>query len=366
MSVFSFLWGGSSSTGDNEIPSIYPLAVAQNVFITSDVQFTFRKILVDVFERTYGLDSEYNRFLWDNCLQNESNKGLVTLLSEAMAKRSDLFLVFKRDVLREADHSEREEIRKDYKERAESKVGVFISFKNYRQSEMVEIYSGFEYCVWMALNKSLNLAKAIQLKMSDLRASVSLSDSEVAKSQARSIATALGKGNDVLLDAKDLIDSAKVDVEPTEKAIAFLTGKKAFVLGFPVSYFEGELTTGIGTTGEADTKAVERGLKPYFVSIVQPTVEALFGKKVSFKTQDFRQLSSGLEALRTFELTSDEMLSREAKTDLIGRIFELDPKEEAKALKAEAKDREENPEEPEEGEEEENNQAPPGQRRRFE
>src|SRR5690606_8182713 len=125
--------------------------------------------------------------LWDNYIQSEANLGLVSLLAEAMTSKADLYLVYKPSVkvLRKATPEEEQEIRRDYEKSAKSSVGVFLSFKNYRRTDMLNIYSHFEYCVLASLNKTLNLSKAIQLKMSDLRASVSLMDSNVAKEQAQ-------------------------------------------------------------------------------------------------------------------------------------------------------------------------------------
>src|SRR5690606_29068033 len=153
------------------------------------------------------------------------------------------------------------------KKRGESETGVFISFKGYRRTDMLTIYSNLEYCILASLHKTVNIAKAVQIKINDLRASVSLNDSEVARAQARSIATALGKGKDVYLDVKDIIEAARIDTAPTEKAIGFLDAKRAFILSLPLSYISGLQTPGIGSTGEADARAVDNGLKQYFLTV---------------------------------------------------------------------------------------------------
>jgi hypothetical protein len=147
-------------------------------------------------------------------------------------------------------------------------------------------------------------------------------------------------GNDVMLDAKDSVATATPDTSPTEKAIGFLDAKKAFILGLPLSYTVGEQTGGIGSTGEADMRAVERGLRQYFVSIIQPVFKAVFGVETEFKSQDFRQMTTALEVLKIFDLVSDENISSETKKNIVARVFDLDPDKEKKALEAEAKDRE--------------------------
>ncbi len=122
-----------------------------------------------------------------------------------MTEQKELFLVYvpSVNVLRKATTQEEETIRADYKKSGESKTGVFVSFKNYRRTEMLSIYSALEYCVIASLHKTLNISKAIQIKISELRASVSLKDESVARGQASALAKALAAGKDIFLDARD-------------------------------------------------------------------------------------------------------------------------------------------------------------------
>lgn len=338
--MFNFFKGATDENA--ELPEIFPLNVVQKDFIRMDIVSTYIKILTDCVERTHGLKKELEPILWDNCVQTDANEGLITLIANAMTDQKDLFLVYVPSVkvLRKADSKEEEKIRADYKKAGESSTGVFISFKKYRRTEMLLVYSGFEYCVLGSLNKTLNISKAVQIKINDLRASVSLADSEVAKAQGKAIADALSKGKDVMLDVKDTIETASPDTSSTEKAIGFLDAKKSWILSLPIAYVSGLQTPGIGSTGEADMRAVERGLKQYFVSILKPVIKSLFGIETEFKSQDFRQMTTALEVLKTFDLVSDENMSRDAKQEIVARVFELDQAQEEKNLKKDAKDRE--------------------------
>lgn len=338
--MFNFFKASNSETA--ELPEIFPLNVVQKDFIRMDIVSTYIKILTDCIERVHGLKKEFDPALWDNCVQTDANEGLITLIANAMADQKDLFLVYVASVkvLRKATSQEEEKIRKDYKDKGDSDTGVYISFKKYRRTEMLLVYSGFEYCILGSLNKTLNISKAVQIKINDLRASVSLADSEVAKAQGKAIADALAKGKDVMLDVKDEITTASPDTSSTEKAIGFLDAKRAFILGLPISYVSGLQTPGIGSTGEADMRAVERGLKQYFVSIIRPALLSLFKAETEFKSQDFRQMTTALEVLKTFDLVSDENMSRDAKQEIVARVFELDQAQELKNLKQDEKDRE--------------------------
>lgn len=337
MSFFSFFNRGHQSTSGStgaELPAIYSLSLKSEDFIRSDLLATYTKILTDVVERMHGLPKEKEPLLWDNCVQSEATVGLVTFLAEAMVSLNDLFLVYipSVKVLRKADPSEQAQITADYKKSGESSKGIYISFKRYRRTEMLKIYSELEYCVLASLYKTVNISKAVQVKISELRKSVSLADADKAVAQGVEIADALRAGLDVMLDAGDTITTSTPEIGPTEKAIGFLDAKKSFILGLPIAYVTGLQTGGLGSTGEADMRAVERGLKQYFVSIIQPVVQKLFDCEVTFKSQDFRQITSALETLKTFELVSDDLLSLETKRQIMARLFEVDPDEEARAI----------------------------------
>lgn len=318
LSVFKF---AATPTYTSELPVLFPMCIESAAFVREDILAIYSKILTDCVARTEGLSEEIALAMWDNCLASEANKGLISLLSEAMTDQKDLFLVWKEGVLRIADNSEKEKIKADYMARGTSQVGVFLSFAKYRRTTMLKIYSGMEYSTLNGLNKSMNVAAAIQFKMASLRKSVSAVDSQVAIDQANGIASALKNGRDVLLDGEDEIANAVVDMEPAKAAISLLDAKRAFYLGLPLSYLTGEQTQGIGASGEADAKAIDRGLYNYWVSILMPTIKALFGlDSIKFKFQDFRQIEQALNALRTFELVSDNLLSLENKRLIVSDL----------------------------------------------
>lgn len=326
MSSLTTWFGWKADTAEQSLPEIFPISITQNEFVKTDVINIFSKILTDVVERTHGLPDDLQSLLWDNCVKSQSSDGLITTLAKAMSDKKDLFLVYEKplNVLRKATVNEETRIRKDYETQGESAIGYYISFKNYVRADMVKLYSGLEYCTVSALNKSMNLSKAIQFKMSDLRASTSLTDKAEVKEQAQLIAQGLGDGKDVLLDAKDMIETSKPDLTSVKESIMFLNQKRAFYLGMPESYINGEQTGGLGTTGENDTKAIERGLKNYYFSILKPVLESVFQVKVRYKSQDFRQITQGLEALKTFELIGEDLISVENKTAIINQLFDFD------------------------------------------
>ncbi len=320
-----FGWGGSTPAA--ELPEIFPVPILQADFISIDAVAIYSKILTDVLERTEGLQEEQAALLWDNCLKSEKPDGLVTMLSKAMDGKKDLFLVFEKavNVVREADPKERAQIEADYKKQGKSSVGVFISFTNFRRSDMVRFYIAMSYCTVSSLWKSMHLSKAIQLKFTDLRKSVSLVDSAGTKAQALKIATALGRGEAIMIDEKDSVETATPDLTATKEAVEFVGAKLSFYLGLPDSYLTGEQTSGIGSTGENDMRATERGLKAYYFSIIKPSLEALFEIKTTYKTQDFALIESATDILKTFALVDDTLVSADNKRKIVNGLLGLDP-----------------------------------------
>ncbi len=324
---FNF-FGFNIGANDNvEIPVLFPIDMTRIDFIRIDTVSIYTKILTDVIERIHGIDESVEDLLWDNCLQSESSYGLITRIAMAMADQRDLFLVYEKalSIIRIATGEEQAQIRKDYEKSGESKAGVFVSFTKYHRTQMVKLYSALEYFTVGALNKSMNLSNAIQIKMSDIRSSTGLTDSALVTAQAVKAANSLIAGKGILIDAKDMIETAKVDLTSTEAVMQFINEKRAFYLGLPESYICGEQTGGLGSTGENDTKATERGLKNYYSAIMKPVLEALFDSKISYKSQDFRQIDSGVNALKIFELTDESLITNDNKKKIIEGLFGIDP-----------------------------------------
>ena len=315
--------GALAKDTEVELPDVFPFEVMKNDFIRNDIETVYARILTDVLERTQNIPEEKKALLWDNCLGSEKSDGLVSLVARAMFEKGELYLVYDSgtNVVRKANSDETTQIRKDYEAMAKSDLGVYITFKNFKKSDMLKVYSALEYCAIGGLHKSMNLAMALQFKMHDMRGSVAATDSSVVGNQAKAVAEALKKGKAALIDAKDIIETAKPDLTATNSAMDFISQKKSFYLGLPATYITGLSSKGLGDSGQGDAKAVERGLRPYYFSIIKPVVESIFGITTAFETEDYTQISTTLEVLKTFELTSDELISQKNKQIVVNRLF---------------------------------------------
>lgn len=331
----NFFLGVKNTENGDRLPDIFPIPILQKDFVKIDVQSIYQRILTDVLERTQGISEANQPLLWDSCLVSESRDGLVTLVADAMADKKELYLVIVPSVkiVRKATSEEQIVIRDAYQQKAEpvsldgGATGLYITFKNYIKSDMVKFYSALEYCAVGGLWKQANISKAIQIKISDLRGSVSLGDSAAAKSQATNIAEGMKDGKDVILDAKDIIESLAPDMTATDKTLELIAKKQSFYLGMPASYFYGQQTKGLSDTGKADSKSTERGLKGYYFSVIKPIVEGLFGGKTTFKSEDAEGLDIALRTLETMDRTSNEFLGKDNKTLVVNKVFGLDENE---------------------------------------
>jgi hypothetical protein len=322
LGVFDWISGSSSKA---ELPELYSMPIGYNDFVTIDVRTIYNRILTDVFERTEGVPEQAKPLLWDNCLASNKQDGLVSMLSKAMASKSELFLVYRPElkVIRVATQEETSLIKADYAAKGESSTGIYITFKNFEITDMVRFYSGLEYCAVAGLWKQGNLSTAIQLKISDLRSSVSLVDKAVAEGQAKAIADGLAAGKSVAMDGKDEIVTQAPDLTATKAAIEFITQKRSSYLGLPASYFTGDLATGLADSGKADRDAVDRGLKAWFFSIGKPVADGIFGVNAMYKSQDNEGAGVALEMLKTFDLTSNDFISAENKLKQVNKAFGL-------------------------------------------
>lgn len=327
MGLFGFNFGSSSE--DSTLESIFPIPISSANFIAIDLQNIYARILTDTLERTLGIPEGLENLLWDNCLAAEKQDGLVTLVAKAMVNKSELFIVYSKalKVITRANATEEAQIKADYKKNGESSIGIYVTFKNYDKTDMLKFYSSLEFCSVGGLWKQGNISNALQLKLKDLRSSTAATDSGDVKKQGKALAKGLAEGKDVMIDGEDTIELAKPDLTSTSATIDFVNQKKSLYLGMPESYLTGQQSEGMGDNGGKDQKAVERGLKNYYFSIVKPVIEGLFKVKTTFKSEDTELTSVALEALKTFDITSNDHLSGKNKTIVVNKLFGLDESE---------------------------------------
>lgn len=328
MGIGTFLGFGFGSDETIDLPVVFNLPVAQDAFVQTDLENIFTKILTDVLDRTSGIKDDLLPLFFDNCVKSESadGDGLITMIAKAMSRKEELFIVYDKTLhlVRRATNAEATQIKDEYSKGKQQAGRAYLSFKNFTKADQLRFYGGIEYGTIGGLYKSANLSRALQFKIKNLRGSVALTDASEAKAQVKNMATSLSKGKDIYMDGEDMVETATPDVAAAKEAGAVTDAKKCFLLGYPLSYITGEAPKGLGDSGEGDAKAIERGHKSYYFSIVKPALLAIFDLKTKFKSQDFRQLSSALEALKTFDLVGEKYISEENKLLIVNTLLDVD------------------------------------------
>ena len=306
---FNFFNYGQGDTETIYLQKAFWLSVNEKEFVETELVGLYQKILMDCLVRSKGLIDSNSYF--DNCLSSESNKGIITLLAEAMYKQGDLYLVEQSGIVRLADKDEQDKIKEDYAKSGKSSLGIACSFKHFRKTNILKIYYIMLYNVFDTTNSQMNISKALKVKIKGLRDLIGLSSKDSTLPQGKELVDALKQGKGILLDKEDDIEATLASLDSVNTGIELVSQRIASTVGMPISYINGELSAGLSSSGEGDSDMVERGLKPYFSSIWKPVVDSLFASDVVFASDSWRALEPRLRNLPYIE--SSDLLSIEAK-----------------------------------------------------
>lgn len=285
----------------------------------------YKKILQRCYSRSEGAqDAEKIQSLFDSSEKSGSPRGLISLLAKAMTDKAEIAIIYEAGVVRLATSDEKEQIKKDYEDKAKSSLGILVSFKDYCLTDLVKGYMSMIYDILSSMNTQVGLAKALQIKVAMLRSTVSVNGKDEPIAQAKAINEALTKGQSVLMDEKDRVEVLKLDSASVEAAFKFVCSLLASDLGVSLSFITGELTTGMSATGEADSNADEYGFQDYFNSIFKPSCDKLYGWNLVFVSDDWRYTGTMLDKLIIVENSS--ILSDEQKRIYAERTIPISDK----------------------------------------
>lgn len=298
----------------------YSMGIAREDFCKVKIFTMYKKILQRTYSRTEGAkDNDKISSLFDSNERSNALRGLISLLAKAMTDKAEITIVYDSGVARIAKEDERKIIEADYKKSAKSDKGVLLSFKNYCLSDLLLAYMSMLYDILASMNTQVGLAKALQIKISNLRSTVSMAGKDEPITQAKDINTALKAGRSVLMDEKDKVETLTINSESAQAAFQFVCSLIASELGVSLSFVTGELTTGMSATGEADQNADEYAFQDFFNSIFKPTCDQLYGWNLSFISDDWRYFSSMIGSLIAVE--NSGLLSLEQKQAFANRLL---------------------------------------------
>ena len=241
-----------------------------------------------------------------------------------MAKKEQVAIVYKNGISRLATYQEKEQIKNDLENNNSSEVGILLDFRNYELTNLVNSYYSMIYDILDSMNTQVGLARALQIKISSLRGTVSVAGKDEPIKQAVEINEALIKGQSVLLDKNDAVETLTINSDSVKNAIMLVNSQLASDLGVSLSFVNGELTTGMSATGEADSNADEYGFQDFFDSIFKPACDKLFGWNLRFVSDDWRYFNAMIGNLIIVE--NSALLSDEQKRAFADRLMPISKK----------------------------------------
>ena len=310
---------GKPNVQDTVIEISFPLYMRKEKFIEWYIKHIYSRIMFDCRARSLNIAEEYNNIFYDSFISTEMPQGLISIVADAMYRRSKLYLVYKAGVVSSATQEEQKIIDDKIKNGQKLKNEVLIDLKNFDNTDLLRVYSEILYKALETSNAGMSMSQSVILKMKDYRGTISVATADDAKTQGTAIAKAVKRGKGVMIDSGDTIELPNFDIDPMEKSVVFINGMVANALGVPLSYINGALTTGISTTGESDELAVDRGLKYFFYAIFKPIVDNLLNIKIQLKTENWRKLASVSNIIPVIEGSS--IIAEDRKKQLVEELF---------------------------------------------
>lgn len=322
MSFFGKIFGSREAT-ETELCAPFTLRLCRDDFCRIKTETLFKKMLQRCYSRSEGAtDKQKIKSLFDSSERSDAAKGLISLLACAMTKKEEMGLIYEKGVVRIATFDEKEEIKKQYSKNVSPlavKKGVLVDFRKYDLSDLVMAYMSIIYDILSSMNTQVGLAQALQIKINALRGTVSAVGKDDPIEQAKAINNALNKGQSVLLDKNDTVETLTLNSDSVKNAVAFVNSLMASDLGVSLSFVNGELTTGMSATGEADANADEYGFQDMFNSIFKPTCDPLYSWTLQFITDDWRWFAAMADKLIIVE--NSALLSIEQKQAFATRLI---------------------------------------------
>lgn len=287
----------------------YVLTLTEVDFVKYEIEALYKKLLFDCLAHSDELPTVKTKTVnkkstdidlspyYDSVIVGEAgSKGLISFLAEAMYAKNKISLVYADEIVRVPDSKEQAQI-----DNGKTKIGLTCDFGTYTKTDVLKFYFYLLYTGIGALNSQMNISKALQIKISKLRDLIGFKDSNAAKNQAAKISTGLKNGNSVLIDELDKIETMKLDTKPASEAIDLIVSRIAGVIGMPVSYLNGLVTTGLSAAGQGDELIIERGLQNIFNEIFKRVSDRLLGTNLTFKRNVWGLINERLKLLPVVE-----------------------------------------------------------------
>lgn len=305
------------------LPALWQVDLQASLYTEIQMRSIYSRILSEVLTRAHAVPDTF-RHLLRSSMEGEGQKGLIEHIVGAMCTQAALVLKYEANILVVPEYGEKQKIIDAWKAGKKPPRTVMLSFAKYDKTPILRQYLHHKYLLLCTQHKALNLSSALQIKIDSLRKDVGLTDSSGPEEQAKKVATALLDGTPALLDAKDMIELLTPDVGPLQVVAEDVHSEISLILGLPISWVAGKQKVGLGDSGDADARAIERGLEPYFWESIHPAFQYLFGTSLKFKSENHQNLDSAVNAAQKLDLMSDDLVSLENKRLIVSRVLDVE------------------------------------------
>jgi hypothetical protein len=309
---FGFLSQAQSTEWSFALGIIFSMDITKEKFVEAYTKDLYKKILVDCANKTVSLDEKIEKVLFDNVLASENQKGLISYIADGLYDCSKITLFYypKQDIISNT------ELANDVKNK-----GVQLDFSNNYKNKVLKVYIGMIFDILSNFSTALNISKSLNYKIQDLRTLIDKDTIKDVENQSRKIIEAIKKGESVAIDKGDEVVLSSFDIAPAKQAIEEINKLIAGVMGLPISYINGELSTVIASSSNNESVAINRGIKNYWTSIFAPCVSQIFGKNISFQKDILTTLTNSIQVLQFLEMT--ELIDEKQKKILVNDILEI-------------------------------------------
>ncbi len=300
----------------------FDLSLSEKNFVDYMVSDLYQSILTMCFDKIIFPDAEQDfkdkitPSFYDNLSVEGINKGIIKNLAYGIVQNQKVFLVNASAgdniIVRQGTQ---EELQKYEKEQGNIKNQIQMDFTKYNQSKALKLFYSMIYWIIRATNTNVKISNSVLVKIAKLRELVAKEDADEVIKQAKEINDAIKKGNSIIADKDDTMERLEINSQATKDALDVAFSLVSGLIKMPLSFVNGELTTGLTQTGDSDNLAIERGLKNYYYTILKPCTEKLFETKTRFSSDNTAKLKTLIGILPQLELST--LLTDEEKRAII-------------------------------------------------
>jgi hypothetical protein len=283
----------------------------------------YERIIFSVLSEIAGDSKQVREVLrtFSDWYSPEYTEGLASIMSDAIAKKKRV---------RVEKHKRRTVDGGDgyYFERSDKELQVTtvfdIDFRKFHQSKLVESSYIMMFNALNSASKGMLINQGMLLKIAGL--TTQKSEDRVIKDleeQLTKIDDSIKKGRVAYVDADSSAEFFNFDVKATSESVDFIYSQLANITGYPVSWINGVGGSSMSDTGESDRKQIRRANEYYFVHLLLPILEQVFGSpdnavfSLKPEMENLTNLPSILSALEM----SEGLLTFDAKKKTMMEAF---------------------------------------------